>query len=120
MPILVQIFPGVKLKDEDKERMQILGKYPMKLGVREKHKTSAVSLVILKCAALSCFSLSQCTSGLLAGLQECFMGLINSANSVFKWNGTWGEAIRAACIGSTFSSPSECIYTPRSDILKDS
>lgn len=52
VPILVQIFPGVKLKDEDKERMQILGKYPMKLGVREKHKTSAVSQVILKCAAL--------------------------------------------------------------------
>lgn len=52
MPILVLIVPGVKLKDEDKERMQILGKYPMKLGVREKHKTSAVPQVILKCAAL--------------------------------------------------------------------
>lgn len=31
------------------------------------------------------------------------MGLINSANSVFKWNGTWGEAIRAAGIGCPFS-----------------
>lgn len=49
MPILVLIVPGVKLKDEDKERMQILGKYPMKLGVREKHKTSAVPQVILVC-----------------------------------------------------------------------
>lgn len=48
------------------------------------------------------------------------MGLINSANSVFKWNGTWGEAIRAAGVGCSFSSPSEGICAPRSGILKHS
>lgn len=33
------------------------------------------------------------------------MGLINSANSVFKWDGTWGEAIRAAHLGLYFPAP---------------
>lgn len=49
--------------------------------------------------------LSQGTSGLWADLQEFFMGLINSANSVFRWNRTRGEAIRDACISSAFFFP---------------
>lgn len=33
------------------------------------------------------------------------MGLINSANSVFRWYGTRGEAITAGCNSCTFSAP---------------
>lgn len=49
-----------------------------------------------ECVATKVASAGRSAPGLLAGLQECFMGLINSANSVSRWTGTLGEAIRAA------------------------